>query len=339
MKPAFRKILPPALFLAAAGILCGIALFRGRPPQEPLSETGLQLDTAVTVTLYDSSDRSLLDRCMELCGGYEQLFSRTLPDSEISRLNRGEISSLSPGTCALLSEGLRYSALSDGAFDLTIGAVSALWDFSSGEGEVPDPAAIAAALPTVGWEKVEQNGDRISLPAGTQIDPGAIAKGYIADRLKEFLQENGVESAIIDLGGNVLCVGGKPDGTPFRIGIRRPFSDASDSMAVLEVVDRSVVTSGVYERCFEEDGVFYHHLLDPETGYPCDSGLLSVTILSDSSMEGDALSTACFVLGLEKGMELAVSAGVEAIFIDEEYGLHFTPGFSTPCTLPDETKN
>ena len=152
---------------------------------------------------------------------------------------------------------------------------------------------------------------------------------------KEFLQENGVESAIIDLGGNVLCISGRPDGTPFRIGVRRPFSDASDSMVILEVDGRSVVTSGVYERYFEEDGVLYHHLLDPETGYPCDSGLLSVTILSDSSAEGDALSTACFVLGLEKGMELAVSAGVEAIFIDENYELHFTPGFSTPYTLPE----
>ena len=182
---------------------------------------------------------------------------------------------------------------------------------------------------------MELNGDRISLPAGTQIDPGAIAKGYIADLLKEFLQENGVESAIIDLGGNVLCISGRPDGTPFRIGVRRPFSDASDSMVILEVDGRSVVTSGVYERYFEEDGVLYHHLLDPETGYPCDSGLLSVTILSDSSAEGDALSTACFVLGLEKGMELAVSAGVEAIFIDENYELHFTPGFSTPYTLPE----
>ena len=335
MKPILRKILPPAAMLAVAALLFGAALLRNRQPQEPVSRTELSLNTVVTVTLYDGQDESLLDRCMDLCGAYEQMFSRTLEGSEISRLNRGETDILSPDAQVLLSEGLRYSALSDGAFDLTVGAVSSLWDFSSGEGEVPAPADIAAALPTVGWEKVELNGDRISLPAGTQIDPGAIAKGYIADRLKEFLQENGVESAIIDLGGNVLCIGGRPDGTPFRIGVRRPFSDASDSMVILEVDDRSVVTSGVYERYFEEDGVLYHHLLDPETGYPCDSGLLSVTILSDSSAQGDALSTACFVLGLEKGMELAVSAGVEAIFIDENYELHFTPGFSTPYTLPE----
>ena len=166
------------------------------------------------------------------------------------------------------------------------------------------------------------------------IDLGGIAKGYIADRIKDYLVSQGVKSAIIDLGGNILCVGKRPDGEPFRIGIQRPFADRSETAAIVEIDGKSVVSSGIYERYFEKDGVLYHHILNPDTGYPYDNGLVSVTIISDESVDGDGLSTSCFALGLEKGMELIDSLpDVYAVFITEDGQLHFSEGFEDAFTV------
>lgn len=161
------------------------------------------------------------------------------------------------------------------------------------------------------------------------IDLGAIAKGYIADRLKDFLVENQVTSATIDLGGNILCVGDKPDGSAFRIGIRQPFGDQGSPMLVVPVSGWSVVTSGIYERYFEEDGTLYHHILNPSTGYPCENNLLSVTILSEHSVDGDALSTTCFSLGLSDGMALIDSLDeIYAVFVTDDYNIHYSEGLT-----------
>ena len=165
------------------------------------------------------------------------------------------------------------------------------------------------------------------LSPDTTIDLGAIAKGYIADRIKDQLLNAGVKSAIINLGGNVLCVGEKPDGSKFHIGLQKPFADRDETFEVLGINDLSVVTSGVYERHFEIDGKNYHHILNPKTGYPYDNGLISVTILSKESVDGDGLSTTCFSLGLEKGLELANSLdGIYACFIDEDYNVYYSDG-------------
>ena len=161
----------------------------------------------------------------------------------------------------------------------------------------------------------------------TTIDLGAIAKGYIADRIKDYLKEEKVESAVINLGGNVLCLGERPDGTPFQIGLQKPFASHTETVGVAGVRDLSVVSSGVYERHFIKDGVNYHHILDPSTGYPYENGLVQVTILSPQSVDGDGLSTTAFALGLEKGTELLESMeDVYGIFITEDGELHFTEG-------------
>ena len=152
-----------------------------------------------------------------------------------------------------------------------------------------------------------------------RIDLGGIAKGYIADRLKEYLEKEGIEHATINLGGNVLTIGTKPDGSDYKIGIQKPFAADGEVLEVLSVHDRSVVSSGDYERYFEKDGVIYHHILDPQSGWPVQNDLDQVTILSDSSADGDALSTTCYVLGLEKGMKLIQEMDdVEAIFVTKE---------------------
>lgn len=326
---------------------------------QPISISSIKLNTAVQITIYDSQDKALLNDCLALCDKYELIFSRTNEKSELYKLNHrkdvsdGDFSTDGPTTpypvsgtadtwhisedlAALLSEGLDITRESDGAFDIAIAPLTSLWDFTAEDPEVPDDAAIQKALPLCSSDGVTINGQDITLPSDDiQFDVGAIAKGYIADRLKDFLIKKGVKSAIINLGGNVLCIGSKPDGTPFKIGIQKPFADRNETEAVMDITGKSVVSSGIYERCFKQDGKLYHHILNPQTGYPYDNGLISVTIISDQSVDGDALSTTCFALGLEDGLKFAEKKGVQAVFITEDYELHYTDGFRDEIRVTD----
>lgn len=303
--------------------------------EEPLSDTKLALNTYVTITLYDQKDQSLIDHCFDLIDQYEKTFSRTLDYSEISRINQSPDTSisLSEDTGKILKTALEYAKRTDGAFDPTIGTVSSLWDFSSvSESQtpvVPSDAQITQALCHVDYKNISIEKDLLTKKdKETVLDLGAIAKGYIADRLKEYLTSQGVTSGIINLGGNVLCIGTKPDGTPFQIGIQKPFEEYSDTIGSISVSDYSVVSSGIYERCFRKDNRFYHHILDPSTGYPVENNLIAVTVLSPASVDGDALSTSCMVLGLEEGMRLIESMeDTYAVFVTDDYELHFTEGF------------
>ena len=308
--------------------------------QEPISTTAIKLNTAVTVTIYDSQDRNLLTECMNLCDKYEKIFSRTASDSEVYKLNRRQLTpvngtdhtyQVSDSLAELIQKGLYYSDLSDGAFDIAIEPLTSLWDFTAEDPQVPDDSLIQAALPKCDYHNisVDRVKNEITLNTDdTAIELGAIAKGYIADRLKDYLVSRNVKSAIINLGGNVLCIGEKPDNSAFKIGIQKPFADRSETIAVMDIRDKSVVSSGIYERCFEQDGTLYHHLLNPETGYPYDNGLIAVTIISNKSVDGDALSTTCFALGLENGMKLAESLDdVQAFFVTSDYEIHYTKDF------------
>lgn len=326
---------------------------------QPISINSVKLNTAVQITIYDSQDKALLDDCLALCDKYELIFSRTNEKSELYKLNhRKDVSDedfntdgqttpypvsgtadtwhISEDLAALLSEGLDITRESDGAFDIAIAPLTSLWDFTAEDPKVPDDAAIQKALPLCSSDGVTIDGQDITLPSDDiQFDVGAIAKGYIADRLKDFLVKKGVKSAIINLGGNVLCIGSKPDGTPFKIGIQKPFADRNETEAVMDITGKSVVSSGIYERCFKQDGKLYHHILNPQTGYPYDNGLISVTIISDQSVDGDALSTTCFALGLEDGLKFAEKKGVQAVFITEDYELHYTDGFRDEIKVTD----
>lgn len=331
----FRRLISAASVFAAIPVLtlsgCG-ALPHPQAVSEPVGRTDFLLNTFVDIKLYDSNDTNILDDAIAICKDFETQFSRTDASGEVYRLNHrqdGETEiELSEETAELIGLALSFCEQSEGAFDITIEPVSSLWDFTSGEAALPDPDALRAAVETVGYEKLElENGILTFRSPDTSLDLGSIAKGYIADRLKEYLVECGVESAIINLGGNVLCIGEKPDGSAFRIGLQKPFAETSETFATLDVRDMSVVTSGVYERNFLLDGKNYHHILDPSTGYPYDNGLISVTILSESSADGDGLSTACFSMGLEKGMELIDSLdGVYACFIDDDYQIYYSEG-------------
>ena len=303
-----------------------------RVHQPPLSRSTFLFNTYITITLYEGGNNAILNQCIRICKDYEEIFSKTLEGSEIYNMNHrsgGQMEfELSDDTASLIATGLKYCEISGGAFDITIEPLSSLWDFTSGSAQVPDGADIAAAAARVDYRNLRLDGNYLTfLSPDTTIDLGSIANGYIADRLKDYLVEKHVESAIINLGGNVLCVGGLPDGTDFHIGLQKPFAGRTETFANVAVNGMSVVSSGVYERHFELDGVNYHHLLDPKTGYPYQNGLVSVTILSPRSVDGDALSTTCFSLGLEDGMALLDSIGdVCGIFVTEDGEIYYSEG-------------
>ena len=314
--------------------------------QEPISATAIKLNTAVTVTIYDSNDKKLLTECMNLCDKYEKIFSRTLETSELYQLNHRKLPHLdgrensyqiSQPLADLIATGLSYSAATQGAFDIAIAPLTSLWDFTSENPIPPEDSAIHAALSSCGYQHVNLQDQTITFDSpDIQIDLGAVAKGYIADRIKEYLVSQGAESGIINLGGNVLCIGKKPDGTPFKIGIQKPFADRNETEAIMDITNKSVVSSGVYERCFQYNGKSYHHILNPKTGYPYQNGLISVTIICDQSVMGDALSTSCFALGLEEGLSYAESLdNVQAVFITDDYEMHYTKGFQKEIPVAD----
>ncbi|MCI6140193.1 MAG: FAD:protein FMN transferase [Clostridiaceae bacterium] len=298
----------------------------------PVRRSSFLLNTFVTVTLYEYSDETALDGCIQLCADYEKLLSKTMESSEIYKMNhraKGERTfTVSDKTAQVLAKGLEYCRLSDGAFDITIEPLSSLWDFTAQEPQIPSQADIDGNIQKVGYKNVILEGNTVTfLNDETAIDLGAIAKGFIADEMKTYLEERGVTSALINLGGNLLCIGGEPGGAPFKVGIQKPYASYADTAASLKVRDLSVVSSGVYERHFIKDGVNYHHILDPRTGYPYANGLTQVSIISEKSVDGDGLSTACFALGLEKGKRLIESMdNTYGIFITEDGKLHFTEG-------------
>lgn len=297
---------------------------------EKFSVTGLFFDTVIQIDIWETESSMIetyLDECLEICQKYENKFSNTIEMSEISQINHanGQPVTVSDETIELLQKGIEYGELTNGKFDITISSVSDLWCFTDNPNkEIPSETVITEALTHVNYKNIQINGNTVTLlDPDTKIDLGGIAKGYIADKLKEHLIESGVEHALINLGGNSLAVGSKYDGSAFRIGIQEPFAEQGTAITALEIKDQSVVSSGIYERYFEKDNLIYHHILDTNTGYPVRNNLLQVTIVSDRSVDGDALSTSCYVLGFEEGSELIKALdGIEAYFITDDYEIH-----------------
>ncbi len=321
------------LILFAFGLL--LSLSACSAPVKPYTVNGFYFDTFVTLTLYEDTPaaKQAAQDFLSECARYDALFSKSVEGSDIQKINsaNGAPVTVSTETISLLQTALHYCALSNGAADPAIGAVTSLWDFSQTETEsshLPEEASITTALSHVDPADITIDGNTVTLnDPSLQLDPGFIAKGYIADRLKENLIAQGITSGIINLGGNIAVLGSKPDGSSYTVGIEKPFSQGTP-LYTITASDTSVVTSGVYQRCFTCGGKLYHHILDPQTGYPVENNLYSVTIVCTDSVTADALSTACFVLGLEKGMELIESIdGVEGMFLDTDMQPHTSSGF------------
>lgn len=299
--------------------------------RKPLAYTGIALDTVISIQIYDSHDEELIQKCQSMCEEYEAKFSRTIETSEVSQINAaaGTPVEVSDDTVKLIKKGIYYGNMSDGAFDITIGSVSSLWDFNAKDPAPPAAEAIAEAVKHVNFKKIVIDGNTVKLlDPSAKLDLGAIAKGYIADRIKEYLREEGVKHALINLGGNVLAIGGRQDGSPFQIGVQKPFDESGEYITAVALNNKSVVTSGTYQRCFEKDDILYHHILYPSSGNPCNNGLNSVTIITDSSLTADALSTTCFLLGPEEGMRLVNKLdNVDAIFINTDNEIIYSRNF------------
>lgn len=323
------KIHKITALLTAAAMICTTGC--SGLSSKPMSYTGVALDTVISIQIYDSNDESLIEHCQTMCEEYEEKFSRTIETSEVSRINAagGAPIEVSKDTVTLIKKGIYYGDMSDGAFDITIGSVSSLWDFKAENPSPPSQEAIAEAVSHVDYKKIQIDGNTVQLlDTAAQLDLGAIAKGYIADRIKEYLKDEGVRHALINLGGNVLAIGGKLDDSPFNIGIQKPFDTDGNPITSVSLKDKSVVTSGTYQRYFEKDGTLYHHILNSSTGSPCNNGLNSVTIITDSSLTADALSTTCFLLGPEEGMKLVNQLdNVDAVFINKDNELIYSRNF------------
>lgn len=290
--------------LFGAGLVaCG---WFGKPSQ--VEATDYLMNTTVTVKIFTSNKTSgeeLIQRAFDEAKRIEHIMEPRKGGGELNRINEGEYGKwrhLSPELKTVLERSAMFYKLSGGAFDPTIAAVKWLWDFENG-GSIPSREDLDNALATVGFEHLTLRGDSLRIDSpGTKIDPGGVAKGYVVDCMVSFLKKQGISSGLINAGGDIYTFGKKPDGSDWIIGLRHP---RLNKTIVLEHIDiPAVATSGDYERYFMQDGVRYHHILDPQTGYPADKSV-SVTIWTDSAMDADILATAVFVLGPDKGIALA----------------------------------
>lgn len=323
MKFSRVKRLTSFILICTICLTCGCTRLSFQKTVTPgNSVSGLYFDTAISITAYDDTSLEVLKDTLGRCEDYELIFSRTNENSELYAINHrtgGVIEGdkytveVSEDMYNVLNIALKYSKETELAFNPTLGSVIKLWDYHSDNPVVPSEVEIEKALKftnpyvmDISGELFEETNEHyLSLPMDeTIIDLGAIAKGYIADELKDYLQDKGCREAVITLGGNVYCIGCK-GGAGYTVGIQKPFDSKGATQMTVNISDSSVVTSGIYERYFETDGKIYHHIIDGSTGYPVDNELASVTVICSDSMKADVLSTALLCMGSEKGLEYA----------------------------------
>ncbi len=313
-----KRILGWGMILMLAAGLCSC--------ERPLQERHFfAMDTVMTLQIAGDESGALFNQCKERIEALEQIFSATLAESEIARLNESGSLALSKEAAALMRQGLEYSAATDGAFSLSLYPAGRLWGFDGEHQQVPEAAALEAVKPLIGDKKIRLEENFAKLLRGGAVDFGGIAKGYAGDALAGLLAEQGAAHYFLNLGGNVQVGGGNPNGKPWRIGIADP--RGGEPIGMIELQSGAVVTSGGYQRNFEQDGKIYHHILDPETLYPAQSGLLSATVVAESGTLADAMSTALFVMGEERALAFANGrADLECILITEDQRIVLSEG-------------
>ncbi|MDR1932613.1 MAG: FAD:protein FMN transferase [Spirochaetales bacterium] len=330
------------MFLLGA---CAILLFSAScsPRHGALTRTQFLLGTVCSLTLYDTVRDDVFREAFDRVTGIERMMSLTIADSDISRVNAAagtHPAAVSGETLELVRSALEFSRLSGGAFNAAVGPLAALWGIGTDHAAVPAREDIAAALLRTDYTKVSLDtaaGTIFLQEQGMALDLGAIAKGYAADEAARVIREAGIKRGIIDFGGNILLIGARPDGKPWRVGVQSPGAPRGEFLGVLTASDAAVVSSGVYERFFTgEDGQPYHHILDTATGFPVRNGLASVTVVTGSSRTADALSTTLFALGLQAGMKLAEETeGVQALFVTDDKKVYATSGMLAIFRLTD----
>lgn len=323
-----RRLTGIAAVLAAVLLLTGCgtpSASGGVKAGEEKSRSFFAMDTFMTVRAWGADD-ALLDQAGDLVDALEASVSTTLEGSELHTLNSTGSAALPDDAAYLLGRALEICGETGGALDISIYPVVRAWGFTTSEYHVPNDDEIARLLESVDYTRVVLEGDTVSIGEGMEIDLGAVTKGYTGDRITALLRENGVTSALLDLGGNIQTLGSKPDGSDWHVAIRNP--DGGSFLGVLSVSDRAVITSGGYERYFvDEDGNLWWHIMDPATGYPAKNGLISVTAVGDEGLYCDALSTALFIMGRERAIAFwREHRDFEMMLVSDEGELLLTPG-------------
>lgn len=307
----------------------------GNISNEKKTRTIFAMDTVMELTIF--GDEAALDSAQERIKELESILSVTNEDSDVSRINEsaGQLADVSTDTANLLEAAIELCRDTKGTLDISLYPIVRAWGFTTGDNRIPDEAEIKKLLDVVDYSKITVNigmdseGNTIysvGIQKGMAIDLGSVAKGYTGDCIKEQLLAQGVTSALITLGGNVQAVGKKPDGSPWKIAVADP-SNPGEYLGAMKVDNLAVVTSGGYQRYFEENGKRYHHIMDPMTGAPAESGLVSVTVVGESGILCDAMSTALFVMGLEDGTKFWKNyEGFDAVFVTENGNVYITEG-------------
>lgn len=312
--------------------------------KDPISRTELFMGTAIKITLYDGGSEEILDKAFKRVIDLEDLVSINKSETEIVELNKNSGINpvkLSDDSFNIIEKGLEYSKASKGGYDITIGPLVKLWSIGLPEAKVPNENEIKEAIKHVDYSKLKINKDTNEVflsEKGMMIDLGSIAKGYAADEIVKLLKEEGVTEAIVDLGGNIYALGKKEGNKNWKIGIQDPNTERGNVVGMVETYNKSVVTTGVYERFIEKDGVKYHHILNPKIGYPYKTDIAGVSIIADKSMDADALSTLIFTKGLDEGIKFIETLdGVDAIFIMNDRKVYITEGVRESFKLTNES--
>ena len=332
-----KKCVPILLLLVL--LICGCSKSTQNSTSEPVSNTFFAMDTTMDFRLY--GDKSLLQDAQNVITDLEKKVSVTDSDSEIYKINETGSGTLTGNADTLMQTALDMCRRTDGALDISIYPIVKAWGFTTGNYQVPDENTIQSLLSHVDYTQIQydESTGNVTIPEGMTIDLGSIAKGYAGELAAQTLRDKGVTSALLNLGGNVQTIGSKPDGSSWTIGIKDP-KNPDTAMMGLSVKDQAVVTSGGYERYFEQNGKTYWHIMDPATGHPADSGLLSVTVVGDNGGICDALSTSLFVMGLDKAYDLwSKSDDFEAVFVTDNGDVYITEGLKDKFSLSDDHKD
>lgn len=321
-------------------IFISIFLISCTNDSKPFEKDTYMMGTIIQLKIYGDNAKKATEAVLQRINDIENKMSVNIDTSEISKLNaKAGISSekLSKDTFSVLEKSVYYSKLTQGSLDATIEPIVKLWGIGTEKERIPALNEINEKLKLLDYNDIilDSKSSTAQLRrTGQAIDLGAIAKGYTADEIKKVLISNKINSALINLGGNVYAVGSKTDGSSWTIGVQNPLEKRGKYIGTINVTDKSIVTSGNYERYFIKDGKRYHHIFDPKSGYPSESGLISTTIISDYSIDGDALSTSTYIMGLTKGIKLIESIkGIEAIFITEDKKIYLTSGIKDKFNL------
>ena len=341
-----KKKLPSILIIVIV-ILFSLFMLIKNKKEDKYSSTYYSLGTINEITLYDITKKDgdrILKECESILKDIDNKMSSQITSSEISKINDKSGDSyvkVSDDTYYVIKESINFSSMSNDTFDISIGPIIDLWAIGTKDAKVPTEKEIKDNLTLVNYKDILLNDTDKSVKLAKKnmkIDLGGIAKGYAADKIYEYLKKEKLESALINLGGNIYVLGNKEGGQPFSIGIQDPTKPRGNSIGNIKVSNKSVVTSGIYERYLEKNNKIYHHMLNPHTGYPFDSNLSSVTIISDKSIICDALSTTTFGLGIEDGLKLIESLdGVDAIFITKDKKIYLSNNLKNQFNLTDNS--